>query len=112
VPATTLQGATEKGSRNAHFTGLKIGSFGSRPYRQVAGPELSPTSLRLASLPLDPETAARIRRANERAFLDTAEIPTPSWPVVLVGGDDHEHELVHQARQRSEAAIRCKLSRE
>jgi hypothetical protein len=86
-------------ARSAHFTGLKIGSLAGRPYRQIAGPELNPTSLRLASLPLDPDTAARIRRANERVWVDTAEIPTPTWPVVVMGGGDRGHELVHQARQ-------------
>src|SRR5262249_42442583 len=36
---------------------------GARP-RQIAGPPLSARSLHLASLPLDPETAANVRRAN------------------------------------------------
>jgi hypothetical protein len=33
----------------------------------VAGPPLSPTAFRLATLPLDPETAARVKRANDPA---------------------------------------------
>src|SRR5262245_5488299 len=54
APATTLQGATEKGSRSAHFTGLKIGSSADRPFRVVAGPaaNLHPTNL---AVPLDPK---------------------------------------------------------
>jgi hypothetical protein len=53
------------GSRSAHFTGFKIGQKADRPFRQVAGPELSPTALRLAALPLDPELAARLKRVND-----------------------------------------------
>jgi hypothetical protein len=55
-------------SRSAHSTGLKIGQKPDRPLRQVAGPKLSSTSLWLASLPLDPEFAARIAKANAPYF--------------------------------------------
>src|SRR5262249_48407082 len=40
-----------------------------RGFVQIAGPALSPTALRLASLPLDPELAARLERAH-RAYVD------------------------------------------
>src|SRR5262245_48160906 len=89
----------ERPQTSAHSTGLKIGTKPGRGFRQVAGPALSETSLRLASLPLDPQTAARVRRANEQAYVDTTEIPTPSWPAILMGGGDCEHQLEHQARQ-------------
>jgi hypothetical protein len=56
-------------------------------------PPISPINL---AIPLDPETAARVRRSNERAWVDTTEIATPSWPVILVGSSGHEHELVRQ----------------
>jgi hypothetical protein len=56
------------GSRSAHFTDLKIGQKVGRPFRIVAGPDLSPTSFRLAILPLDPELAARLDRAHASYF--------------------------------------------
>jgi len=56
------------GLGNADKPGLKSGSKSGRAFRQIAGPELGPTSLRLASLPLDPEFAARIARANSHYF--------------------------------------------
>src|SRR6516165_921120 len=52
------------GVGSAHSTGLKTGSKVGRPFRLVAGPALSSTSLRLAGLPLIPELAARLERIN------------------------------------------------
>jgi hypothetical protein len=70
--------------------GLKIGLEDGRPFRKIAGPELSPTALRLASLPLDPELAARLKRdhGRKRAFVDERD-PTVSAagvPVNVLGG--------------------------
>jgi len=42
----------------------KSGSEGGRAFRQVAGLQLSPAYLRAAIIPLDPEFAARLARAN------------------------------------------------
>jgi hypothetical protein len=53
------------GSRSAHFTGFKIDQKTDRPFRQVAGLKLSTTALRLASIPPDPELAARLKRVND-----------------------------------------------
>jgi hypothetical protein len=57
-------------SGSAHFTGLKIGTKSGRGFVQIAGPALSATALRLASLPLDPEFAARLERAHRNYFDD------------------------------------------
>jgi hypothetical protein len=51
-------------SRSADKSDLKIGQKADRPFHIVAGPTLSPISLRLATLPLDPELAARLERAH------------------------------------------------
>jgi hypothetical protein len=33
--------------------------------------------------------------------VDTTEIATPSWPAILMGGSDREHEqLVHRRHQK------------
>src|SRR5262249_45780727 len=45
---------------------LKIGEKAARKFRQIAGPELSPVALRLASIPLAPDLAARLQRVNGR----------------------------------------------
>jgi hypothetical protein len=92
LPATTLPGAVRNGVRSAHSMGLKIGTKRDRPFRIVAGPAANLDPINLA-VPFDPETAARVRRAN------ATEIPTPTWPVILIGGSDHEHELVCRARK-------------
>jgi hypothetical protein len=55
-------------SRSADKTVLKIGTFGGRPFAQVAGPQLTPTAFRLATLPLDPDLAARIERTHAPAL--------------------------------------------
>jgi hypothetical protein len=55
-------------SRSAHSTGLKIGTLGGRPFAQIAGPQLTPASLRLASLPFDSDLAARLERTHRPYF--------------------------------------------
>ena len=70
---------------------IKIGFFGpekiDRPWRLVAG-TLSDTELRLATLPVDRVTAARIDRAkNEYSRGDSATlIKRHHLPVNIVGG--------------------------
>jgi hypothetical protein len=70
--------------------GLKIGLKRGRPFRQIAGPELSPTALRLASLPLDPELTARLDRdrARKRASVDGRDpmVSAAGVPVNVLGG--------------------------
>jgi hypothetical protein len=83
-------------SRNPTKLGLQIGIKGSRAFRQIAGPELSLTSFRLAALPLHPELAARFARANaheaksreraKRKAARTAIIKRWHPPVNVVGG--------------------------
>ena len=81
---------------SADKTGLKNRSEAGRAPRQVAGPQLSQTSLRLASLPLDPELAARLERAH-RGYVEArakakrkaeraAQIKRRTPPVNVVGG--------------------------
>jgi hypothetical protein len=84
------------GTRSAHSTGLKIGQKGDRPFCLVAGPKLSPTAFRLATLPLDPDLAARVARANapyfealtksKRAATRKALIKRHHPPVNVLGG--------------------------
>jgi hypothetical protein len=74
------------------FSPTKVG----RPFRQVAGPELSPTALRLASIPLDPELTARLERAHrphvearakaKRAAERKALIRRRTSPANVIGG--------------------------
>jgi hypothetical protein len=82
--------------RSARLAGLKNSEKSGRAFRIVAGPELSPTSLRLATLPLDPELAARLERAHagyvenrtkaKRRAARQALIKRHHPPVNLLGG--------------------------
>ena len=72
---------------SAHKSGLKTGAKADRPFRLIAGSQLSPRSLALASLPLDPQTAARVRQANGC----TVTIGRRDWPIDWIGGGDHQH---------------------
>jgi hypothetical protein len=84
------------GSRSAHFTGLKIDQKAGRPFHVVAGPNPSPTGLRLASLPLDLEFAARLDRVHaaylearakaKRAAARKTVIKRRHLPVNVLGG--------------------------
>jgi hypothetical protein len=105
APATTLQGATGNGSRSAHSTGLKISHSADRPWRVVAGPTPPAVNLRI---PLDPETAARVRRANARARAQSSIIGPEDWPIELVGSTGHGLAARRQARkeQREREATR------
>lgn len=71
-------------SRSAHFTGIKSGDKDARAWRQVAGPELSPRSFTLATLPTD--TVARIERLNEKISVDAALIGPKDAPINVLGG--------------------------
>jgi hypothetical protein len=56
---------------------------GARP-RQIAGPPLSDRSLHLARLPLDPESAANVRRANREAYTAKPYLPKVEGVTPLV----------------------------
>jgi hypothetical protein len=55
-------------------------------WRVIAGPQLSPAALRLATLPLDPATEARVHRANARVWDEAAIIGPKDAPINLIGG--------------------------
>jgi hypothetical protein len=89
---------------SAHSTGLKPGTESGRPFRIVAGPQLTTTAFRLASIPLDPELAARLARTHagfverrqkaQRAVARKALIKRRTWPVTIIGRrqvPDHPH---------------------
>jgi hypothetical protein len=80
----------ERPSRNAHFTGPKIVAKPGRPLRIVAGPAAGLDPINLA-IPLDSETAARIRRAHQRGSTRAVLIGPHDWPINLIGGGDLEH---------------------
>jgi hypothetical protein len=62
----------------------------------VAGPaaDLDPINL---AVPLDPETAARNRRANARYWAEAARIGPRDWPIDWIGGGDSQ--LMRQRRK-------------
>jgi hypothetical protein len=82
---------------SARKSGLKTRAKGRPTWRIGAGPaaDLHPINL---AVPLDPQTAARARRANGLVWIDTTEIVSPSWPVILVGGSDHQHRKHQEAK--------------
>lgn len=81
-PASVLR---QNALGSAQSTGLKIGTSTGREFVQIAGPKLSPTSLRLASLPLDPELAARLERAR-RPDVEALVIKRKVSPANVLGG--------------------------
>jgi hypothetical protein len=84
--AQTSQGtaSARQGGRSAHSTGSKTRDLADRAWCQIAGPELSPTSLRLATLSID--QADRIERINDRVFKKAALIGPKDAPINLLGG--------------------------
>jgi hypothetical protein len=84
-PCRVVADATRKALTSADSTGLKTRTKRDRPWRQIAGPQLSPRSFALATLPLDSETAARVRRANEQAAINTTPIAGAGWPIIEIG---------------------------
>jgi hypothetical protein len=83
-PCRVVADATRKALTSAHKTGLKIGTKRDRPLRVIAGPVATLDPINLA-IPLDPQTAARIRRANEQAGIDTTPIAGAGWPIIEIG---------------------------
>jgi hypothetical protein len=71
-------------TKSARGMGAKMAPAGDRAWRVVAGPTPPEASL---LVPLDPETAARVRRAYERAWAAGSQVKPGDWPVNLVGGD-------------------------
>jgi hypothetical protein len=83
------QGTFDGGSPSANP--IKQGVCGpekaDRPWRQVAGPALSPVELRLATAPIDKATAARVGRANrDYARDDTRTLIKRGRPPLNVRG--------------------------
>jgi hypothetical protein len=72
-------------AKSAHKTGTFLRPRSGRPWPQIAGPALSPRSFSLATLPLDPALADRIRRANLKVRNDAALIGPENAPITLVG---------------------------
>jgi hypothetical protein len=96
--------SVERPRRSADKTALKIGSEAGRGWRIVAGPELSPTSFRLATIPLDLELQARLDRTHagfverrekaKRAAARKVLIKRRTWPIEIIGKrqvPDHPH---------------------
>ena len=83
---------------SARKSGLKTRAEDRPTWRVTAGPgaDLHPINL---AIPLDPDTAARARRAKERVWVDTTAIPGNGWSIVLIGSSDYVHELVHRRHQ-------------
>jgi hypothetical protein len=63
-PTSSGSGLGHISSRNPIKPGLKIGTKPGRPFRIVAGPGLTETSFRLATIPLDPQFATRLDRLH------------------------------------------------
>ena len=89
-------GLSPNASRNPIKPGTKTRSKTGRGFVQIAGPELSPTAFRLATLPLDPELDARLERAH-RPYVEyrreaarqaeaKCQIKRHHAPVNLLGG--------------------------
>jgi hypothetical protein len=53
-------------SRSAQSTGIKSASLDDRPWHIVAGPKVSASVYHCATLPVDPDIAARVNAANDR----------------------------------------------
>jgi hypothetical protein len=76
-------------SRSAHFTGLKRPLIPGRPWRIIAGPELSLRSFQAATIPLDSATASRIDRVNRGYWAESAKtalIQPHHPPINVLGG--------------------------
>ena len=63
--------------KNPIKPGIKTRLDGGRPWRQIAGPELSARSFALATLPLDPATAKRVAGDNSRYWREDRESLLP-----------------------------------
>jgi hypothetical protein len=82
TPATSHQDSSLIGGKNREKSMASEGPV----WRVIAGSQLSPTALRLATLPLDPATEARVRRANARVWDEAAIIGPKDAPINLIGG--------------------------
>jgi hypothetical protein len=92
------RGLSKTPIKRSGFRPSKVDRAPAQVYRQVAGPELSSTALRLAAFPLDPELTARLERAHrtyvenraktKRAPARRALIKRSHPPVNVLGGYD------------------------
>jgi hypothetical protein len=83
--AKTVEGPLKTSMKSRGILPLETGR--APAWVVVAGPPLSPTAFRLAALPLDPDTEARTRRANDPARIrrQLANWPRPNRPDPIFG---------------------------
>ena len=79
--------AVRQWGRKPHSTGLKTRTKSDRAWRITAGPVAGLDPINLQG-PLDPDTAARTRRANARYWAEATLIGPRDWPINLFGGTD------------------------
>jgi hypothetical protein len=82
TPATSHQDSSLIGGKNHE----KSIASEAPVWRVIAGRQLSPKALRLATLPLDPVTEARVCRANARVWDEAAIVGPKDVPINLIGG--------------------------
>jgi hypothetical protein len=99
--ATPLPDAGRNALTSAHSTGLKSRTKSDRAWRITAGPAAGLDPVNLA-IPLDPETAARNRRANAHHWVEATLIGPRDWPIDWVGGGDLARELDGRGSSTSE----------
>jgi hypothetical protein len=89
-----VPGSVQLGGRNPIKPGLKTGTKGGRPFRKIAGPDLSPMAFRFATLPFEPlaattrayaELLESLRKAKQRAQRN-ALLRRQHSPVNVLGG--------------------------
>ena len=96
-PCRGVADAGRNALTSAHSTGLKTGAKPGRAWRVVAGPAAALDPINL-TIPLDPETAVRNRRANHRYQTEAARIGPRDWPIA-VGDRDHRRAAIGDERQ-------------
>jgi hypothetical protein len=68
--------------RSAQFTGIKSADFDNRPCYIVAGPKITAAVYHCATLPVDPDIAARVNAANEWGRIRKEMLgPSPGRPL-------------------------------
>jgi hypothetical protein len=75
-------GCADLALRNPIKSGTKTGDLLDRPWRIVAGPKMTATSLQFATIPLDPTLAARLTRTHEQYYRDAGKV----MPAEVGGG--------------------------
>ena len=73
-------------SKSAHSIGIKTAGLTDRPWRMVAGAELSPLALHCATIPLDPALASRLTRQYKDYYQQASLIGPTDPPINILGG--------------------------